>query len=245
MSEYVLIDTPTPPSGKFEKFKRFASRAIKFELFAGLWVVLREMIWGKPHTVLYPLEKIELSPRYRSVHRLMRFIESENERCIGCGLCEKICVSNCIAMQTKEGEDGRKKVLEYSINYGRCVYCGLCAEVCPELAIVHGSEYENASEQRAYFGLKEDLLTPISELKSQVEFSGFGSLGEDADRFVKKTPTAYKNLDEILREEVYEEISREEALKEKERKELNSDENLNAEQAVKESVKDTKDGSDA
>lgn len=208
MSGYVLINGDKPPTSKALKFKRFLTRTIKFDLFVGLWVVLREMIWGKSHTLKYPLEKLELSPRYRSVHRLMRFVESENERCIGCGLCEKICVSNCISMQTMQGDDGRKKVIEYSINYGRCVYCGLCAEVCPELAIVHGSEYEHASEQRAYFGLKDDLLTPIDEIKEQVEFSGFGSLGESADKFVKKTPTAYKNLDEILRQEVYEEMSR-------------------------------------
>ncbi|MDO5045121.1 NADH-quinone oxidoreductase subunit NuoI [Campylobacter sp.] len=238
MSGYILIKTNKPPMNKFEKFKRFVSRAVKFELFVGLWTVLKEMIWGRSHTLLYPLEKLELSPRYRSVHRLMRFIESENERCIGCGLCEKICVSNCIAMNTIEGNDGRKKVLEYSINYGRCVYCGLCAEVCPELAIVHGSEYENASEQRAYFGFKEDLLTPIDKLRDQVEFSGFGSLSADADRFVKKTPTAYKSLDEILRQEVYEEISREEALQNSETIEQNLEESK--EQSQKE-VKERRD----
>ncbi|MGJ9296754.1 hypothetical protein ACI2GF_05875, partial [Campylobacter coli] len=30
-----------------------------------------------------------------------------------------------------------------------------------ELAIVHGTEYENAAEQRSYFGYKQDFLTPI------------------------------------------------------------------------------------
>lgn len=197
MKDYIFIKTDETPTSNFDKFARFFKRTFKLELFGGLWIVLKEMIKGESHTILYPLEKIELSPRYRSVHKLMRFIESENERCIGCGLCEKICVSNCIAMETKLDESGRKRVINYSINYGRCVYCGLCADVCPELAIVHGSEYENASEQRAYFGFKNDLLTPKEELKDQVEFSGYGSLREDADKFVKATPNAYVNLDEI------------------------------------------------
>ncbi|EDP6827868.1 NADH-quinone oxidoreductase subunit I, partial [Campylobacter jejuni] len=96
-------------------------------------------------TIKYPFEKVKLDNRYRAVHRLMRFIESENERCIGCGLCEKICISNCIRMETSLDENGRKKVENYSINLGRCIYCGFCAEVCPELAIVHGTEYENAA----------------------------------------------------------------------------------------------------
>lgn len=179
-----------------QRFARLLGRTFKGELFVGLWVVFREM-FKKRHTLLYPFEKLELSPRYRSVHRLMRFIESENERCIGCGLCEKICVSNCISMQTGLDENGRKKVINYSINYGRCVYCGDCADVCPELAIVHGDEYEYASEQRAYFGYKEDLLTPIDKLKSQIEFPGYGSLGENADDMVKKTPNAYERSEHL------------------------------------------------
>ncbi|MFG5142427.1 4Fe-4S binding protein, partial [Campylobacter lari] len=85
-----------------------------------------------------------------------------------------------------------KKVENYSINLGRCIYCGFCADVCPELAIVHGKEYENAAEQRSYFGQKQDFLTPIDELKNQVIFEGSGSLRKDADDLVKKTPNYYE-----------------------------------------------------
>ena len=98
---------------------------------------------------------------------------------------------------TTLGDDGRKKVLNYSINFGRCVYCGLCADVCPELAIVHGGDYEFASEQRAFFGFKKDLLTKYDELKNQKEFTGFGSLPENVDDLIKLTPTVYtKKVDE-------------------------------------------------
>ena len=54
-------------------------------------------------------------------------------------------------METRIDENSRKEVLQYTINMGRCIFCGYCAEVCPELAIVHGGRYENASEQRAHF----------------------------------------------------------------------------------------------
>lgn len=192
---YKFINPDYENGSNKEKFFRLLKRTFKGELLVGLWVVLREM-FKKRHTVHYPFEKLELSPRYRSVHRLMRFIESESERCIGCGLCEKICVSNCISMETALGDDGRKKVINYSINYGRCVYCGDCADVCPELAIVHGREYEFASEQRAYFGYKEDLLTSLDKLKSQHEFPGYGSLPKFADKTVKKTPNAYKKIEQ-------------------------------------------------
>ena len=197
--KYILLDERASVDTNFDKFKRFISRTFKSELFTGLWVVLREMLFTKSHTLKYPLQKIELDARYRGVHRLMRFIESENERCIGCGLCEKICVSNCIAMQTALDENGRKVTLNYSINLGRCVYCGFCADVCPELAIVHGDRYEFASEQRAYFGMKDDFLTKDKNLSEQVEFEGYGSLPPNADALVKQNPNAYleeENLDE-------------------------------------------------
>jgi NADH-quinone oxidoreductase subunit I len=94
-------------------------------------------------------------------------------------------------METKVDENGRKVVTEYSINLGRCIFCGYCAEVCPELAIVHSSRFENISEQRAHFVLKDDMLTPIDFIKQQKEFPGFGALSPNADELVKKTPLAY------------------------------------------------------
>ncbi|MCD8212933.1 MAG: NADH-quinone oxidoreductase subunit NuoI [Campylobacter sp.] len=210
--KYILLDERVKVVTNFDKFKRFVSRTFKGELFTGLWVVLHEMIFAKSHTLKYPMQKLELNPRYRGVHRLMKFMDSKNERCIGCGLCEKICVSNCIAMQTYPGKDGRKLVGNYSINLGRCVYCGFCADVCPELAIVHGGEYEFASEQRAYFGMKDDFLTKNKKLSEQTEFQGYGSLPINADELVKENPNAYieENLaseqasktDKILSDEI-------------------------------------------
>jgi NADH-quinone oxidoreductase subunit I len=94
-------------------------------------------------------------------------------------------------MDTIIDENSRKAVPEYTINLGRCIFCGYCAEVCPELAIVHGGRYENTSEQRAHFALKDDMLTPLDRLKQQKEFPGFGAVSPNADKLIKKTPLAY------------------------------------------------------
>ena len=91
----------------------------------------------------------------------------------------------------KIDEKSRKEVVEYTINLGRCIFCGYCAEVCPELAIVHGQRIENASEQREHFVLKDDLLTPFTELQNQLAYQGFGAISPDADDRIKKTPLAY------------------------------------------------------
>ena len=193
---YYLVDIEDYPKDGWEKFKRVVKRTLRGELFVGLWVVLREML--KPnnsHTVHYPEEKLPIPPRYRAIHEMKRLWESGTERCIGCGLCEKICISNCIQMNTRIDENSRKEVSEYTINLGRCIFCGYCAEVCPELAIVHGPEYENASEQREHFVLYDDMLTPLDTFKasqnSQKEFEGFGAITPHEEERVKKTPLAY------------------------------------------------------
>ena len=190
-NDYFLVDIEDYPTEPWDKFKRVVKRTFRGELFVGLWVVLREMIKFDIHTISYPEEKMPIGPRYRAIHEMKRLWESDTDRCIGCGLCEKICISNCIRIDTKIDEESRKEVSEYSINLGRCIFCGYCAEVCPELAIVHGSRYENASEQREHFVLKDDLLTPFDELQNQLEYQGFGAISDDADKKIKKTPLAY------------------------------------------------------
>jgi NADH-quinone oxidoreductase subunit I len=181
---------PYPKTG-WQKFKQVVKRSLGLELLNGLWVVFKVMVKDPTHTTIYPAERLPLSSRYRAIHKLLRLQESGSERCIGCGLCEKICPSNCIRMDTGIGKDKRKKVYEYTINFGRCIYCGLCAEVCPELAIVHGDRFENASEQRAHFSIKEDMLAKEEAIKLQKEFPGYGAVTLDADNNLKKTPLAY------------------------------------------------------
>jgi NADH-quinone oxidoreductase subunit I len=193
--EYKLIEIDNYPTTGWDQFKQVVNRTLSVELFKGLGItfkIMKEALFqNQMHTVKYPQEKLPISPRYRAVHKLLALLESGNNRCIGCGLCEKICVANCIRIDTRIDESQRKEVLEYSINLGRCIFCGYCAEVCPELAIVHGPRYENASEQRAHFVLADDLLTPIDFLKEQKEFDGFGAVSGDADDKIKQTPLAY------------------------------------------------------
>lgn len=205
MSEkkYILIDEKLKPKSAFDKFKHFIAITFKPDLLIGLKVTIKQMLFSKSHTLKYPMQKMQLNARYRGIHKLLKFVESENERCIGCGLCEKICVSNCISMKTSLGEDGRKKVASYSINLSRCVYCGFCADVCPELAIVCGQEYEVASESRIIFGTKDEFLTKDKFLKDQSEFEGYGALPKNSDSLIKKTPNAFisENEDETKSDE--------------------------------------------
>jgi len=191
--DYMYVEGSTEPKTWSEKFSQVVKRTFSGELFVGLWIVFREMIRFNIHTVKYPLEKLPIGPRYRALHQIKRLMDSGNQRCIGCGLCEKICIANCIQIDTKYGSKGRKVVKGYTINLGRCIYCGYCAEVCPELAITHGQDYENVSEQRAHFASMSELVTPMDIFKAgkQKEYPGFGAVTPNADENIKNTPLAY------------------------------------------------------
>ncbi len=193
--EYILVQEDDYPKTGWEQFTQVFQRSVKGELFVGLKItfkMMKEALFNKNmHTVQYPAEKLPIGPRYRAMHKLLVLLESGENRCISCGLCEKICISNCIRIDSKIDENSRKEVLDYTINLGRCIFCGYCAEVCPELAIVHGGRYEVAGEQRAHFANKDDLQTPMDKLLNQKEYPGFGAISPNADERIKKTPLSY------------------------------------------------------
>ncbi len=105
VKNYITVQDDNYPKTNGEVFKQIVKRSLKGELFTGLKItfnMMREALFkGKMHTVQYPAEKLPIGPRYRAVHKLLALLESGENRCIGCGLCEKICISNCIKMDTK------------------------------------------------------------------------------------------------------------------------------------------------
>lgn len=54
----------------------------------------------------------------------------DEEKCIGCGLCESLCLRG--AIKIVETEKGRKAQVEGSL----CKGCGICAASCPRDAII-------------------------------------------------------------------------------------------------------------
>lgn len=102
---------------------------------------------NRPQTVQYPWEKIVLPDVFRGRPGLLF------DKCIGCGICVRICPTRCIDLVTvddlkKEEDKPAGKVKRPRVNVGRCMMCGYCAEYCPTNAMIVTPEYELASWTR-------------------------------------------------------------------------------------------------
>jgi NADH-quinone oxidoreductase subunit I len=122
-------------------------------------------------TVYYPEEKVALPPAYRGRPALVAR-EDGTERCVACGLCEKICPAFAISIIGGERENGERYPVSYTLDLSRCVFCGYCEEVCPKEAIVMSDQYENlcAIRRSDLLYSKDRLLRPAAELKKRIDY---------------------------------------------------------------------------
>ncbi|MEX0568223.1 MAG: NADH-quinone oxidoreductase subunit NuoB, partial [Candidatus Njordarchaeota archaeon] len=87
--------------------------------------VIKEFKRG-PITFSFP-PKPNLTEEFRGRHIFYP------DKCIGCGLCEKVCPNHAITMVERQKDD--KKIKYPAIDYSKCCFCGLCADTCPRDAL--------------------------------------------------------------------------------------------------------------
>ncbi len=69
-------------------------------------------------------------------------VEVDEEKCIGCGACAKICPSTAIDVEQEQD----KMVLRFW--HSKCIRCGSCKDICPPEAITMSKEYRLATDDR-------------------------------------------------------------------------------------------------
>lgn len=105
-------------------------------------LVIFKHFFVRPITVQYPEERLTLPERYRGLHLY------NSEKCMGCGMCARICPNKAIELQVSITPEGKKKIELFNIFIGRCIFCGLCVDYCPGRVLTMSSEYEQAGFDR-------------------------------------------------------------------------------------------------
>ena len=122
-------------------------------------------------TVYYPEEKVTLPAAYRGRPVLVAH-DNGDEKCVACGLCEKICPARAINIVAVERDNRERYPESFTLDMARCVYCGYCEEVCPKEAIVMSAEYEGLAETNRSCMLypKEKLLRSEKNVKERIDY---------------------------------------------------------------------------
>ena len=149
---------------------RFASwfrSLFLLEMLKGLGLTLKYLFRPK-YTLMYPMEKVPMSPRFRGLHALRRYPNGE-ERCIACKLCEAVCPALAITIDSEKREDNTRRTTRYDIDLFKCIYCGFCEESCPVDSIVlthvHEYHFENRGENIVN---KPQLLAIADRLEPEI-----------------------------------------------------------------------------
>ncbi len=114
--------------------------------FKPMWISLRTLIrtslaGGRPNTILYPEEKMEMAEDFRGELGLVM------ERCVGCESCARVCPNKCLDMMLDGTGEGVNKWMP-ALDMAQCMFCGLCVEVCPSTALHMTNRYETATTDR-------------------------------------------------------------------------------------------------
>jgi len=128
-------------------------------------------------TIQYPEERWTMPERSRGIVVLLSDKETGELNCTGCMLCMRACPTAAIQIDAPRGEDKKRRLKLFTIDFGICCFCGLCEEACNFCAIKMAPMYEFSTVN------KDDLFWDMKKLQE---------IGRDVDYVDtrKKKPAA-------------------------------------------------------
>ncbi len=108
-------------------------------------------LFSKPSTEAYPAEPKDAFPNYRGR------ISFDADKCIDCGMCERVCAGGAITKKVEETPEGKRITRMFSLD--SCTFCACCADFCSRHAITLTSDYHMVARK------SKDLLTAGTYVK--------------------------------------------------------------------------------
>nr|QHB78098.1 NADH dehydrogenase subunit I [Diplazium atrosquamosum] len=126
------------------EFRSYGQQAVEAAKYIGQGsAVTLDHSNRSPITIQYPYEKILSSERFRGR------IHFEFDKCIACEVRVRVCPINLPIVDWILTKDIKKKRLRnYSIDFGVCIFCGNCVEYRPTNCLSMTEEYELSSYDR-------------------------------------------------------------------------------------------------
>jgi formate hydrogenlyase subunit 6/NADH:ubiquinone oxidoreductase subunit I len=101
---------------------------------------IMQMMVKKPGTTQYPA-----GPKH-TVDHFRGALKFDASKCIGCGLCTRVCPSNAIEIKRVSETE---KVFQAYVQMDRCIFCGQCVDSCPKKALENTKNYELACTDKS------------------------------------------------------------------------------------------------
>ena len=111
-------------------------------------------LFSKPSCAMYPVVPSEAAPNYRGR------IVYHPDRCLGCGMCERVCSGNAITRTVEHLPDDQGDKITLTFNLGSCTFCATCADFCSSHSIEFTGDYHMVATK------EEDLLVSGSFIKA-------------------------------------------------------------------------------
>ncbi|WP_024615147.1 4Fe-4S dicluster domain-containing protein [Clostridium sp. Ade.TY] len=82
----------------------------------------------------------------REVKNYRGKIQFDNEKCIGCGICIRVCSPKAIEKNIIKIDDTTEEI-SMNFDLGSCTFCGMCSDFCPKNAIILTNDFNMVTEK--------------------------------------------------------------------------------------------------